>query len=171
MTWTPERLRNEWIQFFTGKKHSHLPSASLLPAGDPTLLFTSAGMVPFKSYFDGSRKPPAGRVVTIQKCLRTTDLESVGKTARHCTFFEMLGNFSFADYFKTEAIEWAYEFSVKNLKLDPDKIHVTVYEDDDEAIQIWNEKAGVPLEKITRLGKEHNWWGPAGNSGPCGPCS
>lgn len=171
MTWTPERLRNEWIQFFTGKKHSHLPSASLLPAGDPTLLFTSAGMVPFKSYFDGSRKPPAGRVVTIQKCLRTTDLESVGKTARHCTFFEMLGNFSFADYFKTEAIEWAYEFSVKNLKLDPDKIHVTVYEDDDEAIRIWNEKAGVPLEKITRLGKEHNWWGPAGNSGPCGPCS
>jgi alanyl-tRNA synthetase len=164
-------LRKLWIDFFTTKKHLHLPSASLLPVGDPTLLFTSAGMVPFKAFFEGTEVPPAPRIATIQKCLRTTDLEVVGKTARHCTFFEMLGNFSFGDYFKEEAIEWAWEFSVDWLKLDPEKIHITVYEEDDEALQIWHEKVGVPLERITRLGKDTNWWGPAGDSGPCGPCS
>lgn len=168
---TCAELRKLWIEFFESKKHLQLPSASLLPAGDPTLLFTSAGMVPFKAYFEGAETPPSPRIATIQKCLRTTDLEVVGKTARHCTFFEMLGNFSFGDYFKEEAIEWAWEFSVDWLKLDPKKIHITVYEDDDEAIQIWNKKAGVPLERITRLGKDTNWWGPAGDSGPCGPCS
>ncbi|HBS05118.1 MAG TPA: alanine--tRNA ligase, partial [Leptospiraceae bacterium] len=156
--------------FFEGKKHLKLPSASLLPAGDPTLLFTSAGMVPFKPYFEGSEDPPSGRVVTIQKCLRTTDLESVGKTARHLTFFEMLGNFSFGDYFKKEAVAMAYEFSTEVLKLDPEKIHITIYTDDDETKDLWMD-IGVPEQRITRLGKEDNWWGPAGDSGPCGPCT
>ena len=166
-----KELRKAWVDFFKSKDHLHLPSASLLPSDDPTLLFTSAGMVPFKDYFNGTRKPPHPRIVTIQKCLRTTDLESVGKTARHCTFFEMLGNFSFGDYFKKEAIEWAYEFSIKVLELDPEKIYVTVYQEDDEAFEIWNKNIGIPKHKIIRLGKEHNWWGPAGDSGPCGPCT
>lgn len=170
MDWTPARLRREWYKFFEGKKHLKLPSASLLPAGDPTLLFTSAGMVPFKPYFEGSEDPPSGRVVTIQKCLRTTDLESVGKTARHLTFFEMLGNFSFGDYFKKEAVAMAYEFSTEVLKLDPEKIHITIYTDDDETKDLWMD-IGVPEQRITRLGKEDNWWGPAGDSGPCGPCT
>ncbi|GIX41649.1 MAG: alanine--tRNA ligase [Leptospiraceae bacterium] len=166
-----KELRKAWIDFFKSKDHLHLPSASLLPADDPTLLFTSAGMVPFKDYFNGTKKPPHPRIVTIQKCLRTTDLESVGKTARHCTFFEMLGNFSFGDYFKKEAIEWAYEFSLKVLELDSERIYVTIYKDDDEAFEIWNKQIGIPEHKIIRLGKEHNWWGPAGDSGPCGPCT
>ncbi|MCB1304427.1 MAG: alanine--tRNA ligase, partial [Leptospiraceae bacterium] len=170
MDWTPARLRREWYSFFEAKKHLKLPSASLLPAGDPTLLFTSAGMVPFKPYFEGSEEPPSGRVVTIQKCLRTTDLESVGKTARHLTFFEMLGNFSFGDYFKEEAVEMAYEFSTQVLQLDPEKIHITIYTDDDETKELWL-KIGIPENRITRLGKEDNWWGPAGDSGPCGPCT
>ncbi|MBR33170.1 MAG: alanine--tRNA ligase [Spirochaetaceae bacterium] len=170
MDWTPATLRREWYKFFEGKKHLKLPSASLLPAGDPTLLFTSAGMVPFKPYFEGSEDPPSGRVVTIQKCLRTTDLESVGKTARHLTFFEMLGNFSFGDYFKKEAVAMAYEFSTEVLKLDPEKIHITIYTDDDETKDLWMD-IGVPEQRITRLGKEDNWWGPAGDSGPCGPCT
>jgi alanyl-tRNA synthetase len=168
---TCKELRNAWIEFFKSKDHLHLPSASLFPYNDPTLLFTSAGMVPFKDYFNGTKKPPHPRIITIQKCLRTTDLESVGKTARHCTFFEMLGNFSFGDYFKKEAIEWAYEFSIKVLELDPIKIYVTIYQDDDEAFEIWNKIVGIPKHKIIRLGKEHNWWGPAGDSGPCGPCT
>ena len=170
MDWTPATLRREWYKFFEGKKHLKMPSASLLPAGDPTLLFTSAGMVPFKPYFEGSEDPPSGRVVTIQKCLRTTDLESVGKTARHLTFFEMLGNFSFGDYFKKEAVAMAYEFSTEVLKLDPEKIHITIYTDDDETKDLWMD-IGVPEKRITRLGKEDNWWGPAGDSGPCGPCT
>ncbi len=170
MDWTPARLRREWYKFFEGKKHLKLPSASLLPAGDPTLLFTSAGMVPFKPYFEGSEDPPSGRVVTIQKCLRTTDLESVGKTARHLTFFEMLGNFSFGDYFKKEAVAMAYEFSTDVLKLDPEKIHITIYTDDDETKAMWMD-IGIPEDRITRLGKDDNWWGPAGDSGPCGPCT
>jgi alanyl-tRNA synthetase len=170
MDWTPARLRREWFAFFEKENHLKLPSASLLPAGDPTLLFTSAGMVPFKPYFEGSEEPPGPRVVTIQKCLRTTDLESVGKTARHLTFFEMLGNFSFGDYFKKEAVEMAYRFSIEILQLDPEKIHITIYTDDDETKELWM-KIGVPEERITRLGKEDNWWGPAGDSGPCGPCT
>ena len=166
-----QTLRQKWISFFESKKHLHLPSASLLPAHDRTLLFTSAGMVPFKAYFEGSETPPNSRIVTIQKCLRTTDLEIVGKTARHCTFFEMLGNFSFGDYFKKEAIAWSYEFSTDHLNLDPEKIHITVYEDDQEAIDIWHKEVGIPLHRITKLGKDTNWWGPAGDSGPCGPCT
>lgn len=165
-------LRRAWTDFFS-RNHGHkeLPSASLFPAGDPTLLFTSAGMVPFKSYFAGTEKPPAGRVVTIQKCLRTTDLESVGKTERHCSFFEMLGNFSFGDYFKKEAILMAWEFSLKVLQFDPEKIHVTVYKDDPEAARLWLTLTDVPEERLTYLGADTNWWGPAGDSGPCGPCT
>jgi alanyl-tRNA synthetase len=169
--WTAARIRKLWTDFFQGKKHLVLPSASLLPSGDPTLLFNTAGMVPFKAYFAGTQTPPSPRVATIQKCLRTTDLESVGKTERHCTFFEMLGNFSFGDYFKRESIKWAYEFSLEHLKLDPEQIYVTVYTDDDEAEEIWNKEVGVPMERIRRLGKDANWWGPAGDSGACGPCS
>lgn len=164
-------LREAWVSFFKGKDHLHLPSSSLLPAEDPTLLFTSAGMVPFKEYFNGTKNPPHGRIATIQKCLRTTDLESVGKTARHLTFFEMLGNFSFGDYFKKEAIAWAYEFSTKVLEIPEERIYISVYHEDDEAYKIWNEEIGIPQERIVRLGKEQNWWGPAGDSGPCGPCT
>lgn len=169
--WTAARIRKLWMDFFKGKKHLVLPSASLLPSGDPTLLFNTAGMVPFKAYFAGTETPPSPRVATIQKCLRTTDLESVGKTERHCTFFEMLGNFSFGDYFKRESIKWAYEFSLEHLKLDPEQIYVTVYTDDDEAEEIWHKEVGVPMSRIRRLGKDANWWGPAGDSGACGPCS
>ncbi|MCE9598249.1 MAG: alanine--tRNA ligase [Spirochaetia bacterium] len=169
--WTAARIRELWKDFFKSKGHLITPSASLMPSGDPTLLFTTAGMVPFKAYFAGTEKPPATRIATIQKCLRTTDLESVGRTERHCTFFEMLGNFSFGDYFKRESIHWAYEFSLKHLKLDPEKIYVTVYQDDDEAEEIWHKEVGVPMSRIRRLGKDANWWGPAGDSGACGPCS
>jgi len=169
--WSVRSVRDAWISYFKSKNHEHVASASLIPAGDPTLLFTTAGMVQFKPYFAGTQTPAFGRAATIQKCLRTTDLESVGRTERHCTFFEMLGNFSFGDYFKTEAIHFAWEFSVDVLKLNPEKIYITVYQDDDDAVKLWNKEIGVPLNRITRLGKEHNWWGPAGSSGACGPCS
>ncbi|MCR9141431.1 MAG: alanine--tRNA ligase [bacterium] len=169
--WTVARLRREWIDYFKSQDHTQTTSAGLIPAGDPTLLFTTAGMVQFKAYFAGTEKPPHPRTATIQKCVRTTDLEEVGKTDRHLTFFEMLGNFSFGDYFKREAIRFAWEFSLDRLKLDPEKIWVTVYEDDDEAEEIWHKEIGVPLERIRRLGKADNWWGPAGETGACGPCS
>ena len=164
-------VRNNWVEFFKKHDHLHISSASLIPTNDPTLLFTTAGMVQFKTYFSGIEKPPASRVVTIQKSLRTTDLESVGKTARHCTFFEMLGNFSFGDYFKRGAIRHAWDFSLQILGFDPEKIYITIYLDDDEAEKIWNEEIGIPKNRISRLGKADNWWGPAGDSGPCGPCS
>ena len=164
-------LRRAWVRFFSARDHRQLPSASLVPSGDPTLLFTTAGMVQFKPFFAGIEKPPHPRVVTIQKCLRTTDLASVGKTARHLTFFEMLGNFSFGDYFKEGAIRMAWEFSRDVLRFDPQRIHVTIFEDDDEAEKLWHETIGVPKERITRLGRKDNWWGPAGDSGACGPCS
>ncbi len=170
-SWSVARLRREWIDYFRKQDHTQTASAGLIPAGDPTLLFTTAGMVQFKAYFAGTEEPPHPRTATIQKCLRTTDLESVGKTDRHLTFFEMLGNFSFGDYFKREAIRFAWEFSLERLKLDPEKIYITVYQDDDEAERIWNEEIGVPLSRIRRLGKEDNWWGPAGDTGACGPCS
>jgi alanyl-tRNA synthetase len=169
--WTVARLRREWIDYFQSQGHTQTASAGLIPAGDPTLLFTTAGMVQFKAYFAGTEQPPHPRTATIQKCLRTTDLESVGKTDRHLTFFEMLGNFSFGDYFKREAIRFAWEFSLERLKLDPEKIWVTVYEEDDEAEEIWHTEIGVPKERIRRLGKADNWWGPAGETGACGPCS
>ena len=165
-------LRKGWVEYFKKQGHSHIPSAGLIPRGDPTLLFTTAGMVQFKPYFSATEEPAYKRAVTVQKCFRTTDLEEVGKTARHLTFFEMLGNFSFYnDYFKHEAIRFAWDFSTNHIGFDPEKIHVTVYEDDDEAESIWNKEIGVPMNRISRLGKSDNWWGPAGDQGPCGPCS
>ncbi|EMO33432.1 alanine--tRNA ligase [Leptospira santarosai str. HAI821] len=163
-------IREIFLNYFQDKSHKVIPSSSLLPAGDPTLLFTTAGMVQFKPFFTGAVELPYTRATSCQKCLRTTDLEVVGKTERHCTFFEMLGNFSFGDYFKEEAIEYALDCSVNQLGFDKDKIWVTVYTDDDEAERIWTSK-GIPKERITRLGKKDNFWGPAGESGACGPCS
>ncbi|TGK19515.1 alanine--tRNA ligase [Leptospira kmetyi] len=163
-------IREIFLNYFKDKAHSVVPSSSLLPAGDPTLLFTTAGMVQFKPLFTGAVELPYTRATSCQKCLRTTDLEVVGRTERHCTFFEMLGNFSFGDYFKEEAISYALDCSVNHLGFDKDKIWVTVYTDDDEAEKIWLEK-GIPKERITRLGKKDNFWGPAGDSGACGPCS
>ena len=164
-------IRKSYLEFFESKKHLRLPSASLLPAQDPTLLFTTAGMVPFKEYFSGARVPPSRRIVTVQKCLRTTDLESVGRTKRHLSFFEMLGNFSFGDYFKKEAIEFAWEYSTQFLPFPKERIWISIFENDDEAYEIWNKHIGVPAERIVRLGRADNFWGPAGESGACGPCS
>ncbi len=146
-----------------------MPSSSLVPHGDPTLLLTSAGMVQFKPYFLGE-KPPATRMVSCQKCFRVTDVDSVGDT-KHLTFFEMLGNFSIGDYFKEGAIDLAWEYVTERLKLPKERIWITVYKDDDEAFEIWHKKIGVPAERIVRCGDKENFWGPAGDSGPCGPCS
>ncbi|HEY1406605.1 MAG TPA: alanine--tRNA ligase, partial [Spirochaetota bacterium] len=164
-------LRESYINFFKSKDHRIIHSSSLIPKDDPTLLFTTAGMVQFKPMFAGTVPLEYTRAASIQKCLRTSDLERVGKTKRHCTFFEMLGNFSFGDYFKKEAIAWAWEYSTEVLKLPKEKLWVTVFENDDEAFEIWNKEVGVPAEKIVRLGKADNFWGPAGDSGACGPCS
>jgi len=166
-----KELRASFIEYFVSKGHRQIHSSPLIPKDDPTLLFTTAGMVQFKPMFAGIVKTDYKRAASVQKCLRTSDLENVGRTKRHCTFFEMLGNFSFGDYFKKEAIEMAWEYSVKVLKLDPEKIWVSVYLDDDEAFDIWNKIVGIPAERIVRLGKEDNFWGPAGDSGACGPCS
>ncbi|MEN2984338.1 MAG: alanine--tRNA ligase [Dictyoglomaceae bacterium] len=166
-----QEIREKFIKYFVGKGHLHLPSASLVPSDDPTLLFTTAGMVPFKPYFLGQGTPPAKRITTIQKCFRTTDIEKVGFTPRHLTFLEMLGNFSLGDYFKKEAIEFAYEFLIKELQLPLSSIWISIFEEDDEAFEIWNKHIGIPAERIVRLGKEDNFWGPPGPTGPCGPCS
>ena len=165
-----DEIRSEFLKFFESKGHKVLPSASLIP-DDPQLMFTVAGMVPFKPIFWGKVEPVYKRVTTCQKCLRTTDIENVGRTPRHHTFFEMLGNFSFGDYFKREAIEWAWEFVTKVLEIPEDRLWVTIYEEDDESFKIWNEIIGLPKEKIVRMGKEDNFWGPAGPTGPCGPDS
>lgn len=164
-----DEIRSRFLKFMEGKGHLILPSASLVPENDPSLLLIGAGMAPFKRYFTGQAKPPRHRIATAQKCVRTGDLENVGRTARHHTFFEMLGNFSFGDYFKAEAIPWAWEFLTVDLGLPKDKLWVSVYTDDDEAYAIWNKEVGVPAERIVRLGKDTNFWeiGP----GPCGPCS
>lgn len=164
-----DELRQKYLDFFKTKDHLVLPSASLIPQDDPTLLLIGAGMAPFKPFFTGQAKPPHPRVATCQKCMRTPDIERVGKTARHCTYFEMLGNFSFGDYFKPEAIAWAWEFITEWLRLPAEKLWVTVYEEDDEAFAIWRDKVGVPAEKIVRLGKADNFW--EIGVGPCGPCS
>jgi len=164
-------LRDSYIEFFKSKQHRHIHSSSLVPKDDPTLLFTTAGMVQFKPMFAGTIPLEYTRATSIQKCLRTSDLENVGRTKRHCTFFEMLGNFSFGDYFKKEAIEYAWEYSTVVLRLPKDRIWVSVFENDDEAFNIWNKTVGVPAERIVRLGKADNFWGPAGDSGACGPCS
>ncbi len=163
-------LRQKFLEYFSKRDHLLLPSASLIPRDDPTLLLTVAGMVPFKPYFQGKAVPPHHRVTTVQKCLRTADLEIVGKTARHHTFFEMLGNFSFGDYFKKEAIAWSWEYLTRELGLLPSDLWITVYTDDDDADAIWQQVTGLPGEKIVRLGADSNFWA-AGPVGPCGPCS
>jgi alanyl-tRNA synthetase len=163
-------IRSKFLEYFQSKNHKILPSSSLIPVGDPTLLFTTAGMVQFKPYFTGAVEISFRTAATSQKCLRTSDLENVGRTERHCTFFEMLGNFSFGDYFKKEAIEYALDFSTNHLGFPKDKIWITVYLDDDEAVEMW-QKVGIPSERIVRLGKSDNFWGPAGDTGACGPCS
>ncbi|AKG52903.1 alanyl-tRNA synthetase [Dehalogenimonas sp. WBC-2] len=169
MPMTGDQLRQLFLNYFAEKGHKIMPSASLIPHGDPTLLLTTAGMVQFKPYFLGKEKPPAKRLTTTQKCFRTTDIDSVGDSS-HLTFFEMLGNFSVGDYFKKEAIDFAWEFVTERLKMPRERLWVTVYLDDDEAIRFWQDK-GVPAERIVRLGEKDNFWGPAGDSGPCGPCS
>ena len=166
---TGDELRKAFLSFFEGKGHTVLPSSSLIPQGDPTLLLTTAGMVQIKPYFLGLATPPNPRLTSCQKCFRTTDIDSVGDT-RHLTFFEMLGNFSVGDYFKKEAIEWAWEFVIQWLKFPSERLWITVFLDDDEAFKYWRQ-IGVPAERIVRLGEKQNFWGPAGDSGPCGPCS
>lgn len=162
-------LRKSFIDFFVSKNHKYFESASLIP-DDKTLLLTVAGMVPFKSFFLGEKKAPFKRITTYQKCIRTNDLENVGITPRHHTFFEMLGNFSFGDYFKKEAILWSWEYITEILKLDKERLWVSVYLTDDEAYEIWNKVVGIPKERIVRLGDKDNWWA-AGPIGSCGPCS
>jgi len=162
-------IRNEFLEFFEEKGHMILSSFSLIPNNDKSLLLINAGMAPLKPYFTGASVPPKKRVVTCQKCLRTGDIENVGKTDRHATFFEMLGNFSFGDYFKEEAIQWAWEFLTERLEIPKESIWVSIYLDDDDAFEIWNKKIGIPAERIVRLGKEDNFW--ELEVGPCGPCS
>ncbi len=165
-----DQIRDSFIQYFESKGHQHMPSASLIPAGDPTLLFTSAGMVPFKPFFMGEQTPPSRRLTSSQKSFRTTDIDEVGDH-KHLTFFEMLGNFSIGDYFKDGAVNFAWELVTQLFSLSPDRLYVTIHLDDDEAYDIWHDKIGVPPERIYRYGDKDNWWGPAGTEGPTGPCS
>ena len=170
MEWTSlNDIREKYLSFFESKEHLRLPSFSLVPNNDKSLLLINSGMAPMKKYFTGEVTPPRSRVTTCQKCIRTPDIEQVGKTARHGTFFEMLGNFSFGDYFKKEATAWAWEFCTKVLEMPVDKLYVTIYENDDEAFEIWTKQNGVDPSHIVRLGKEDNFW--EHGSGPCGPCS
>ena len=162
-------LREKFLAFFESKDHLRLPSFPLVPQGDNSLLLINAGMAPLKPYFTGKEVPPKNRVTTCQKCIRTPDIERVGKTARHGTFFEMLGNFSFGDYFKREVTGWAWEFITKTLELPVDRLYVSVYEDDDEAYDIWTKEIGVSPDRMVRFGKEDNFW--EIGLGPCGPCS
>ena len=163
-------IRQTFLDFFQSRGHTIMPSSSLVPAGDPTLLFTSAGMVPFKPFFMGEATPPSHRLTSCQKSFRTTDVDEVGDH-KHLTFFEMLGNFSIGDYFKKDAIAWSWEFVTQYFKLPEERLYVTIYLDDEEAFQHWREDIGVPSERIYRYGDKDNWWGPAGKEGPCGPCS
>lgn len=162
-------LRKMFLEFFESKGHLAMKSFSLVPHNDNSLLLINSGMAPLKPYFTGQEIPPRKRVTTCQKCIRTGDIENIGKTARHGTFFEMLGNFSFGDYFKTEAIQWSWEFLTEVVGLDPDRLYPSVYLDDDEAFDIWNKVMGIPAERIFRFGKEDNFW--EHGAGPCGPCS
>ena len=163
------QLRKMFLEFFESKGHLAMKSFSLVPHNDKSLLLINSGMAPLKPYFTGQEIPPRKRVTTCQKCIRTGDIENVGKTARHGTFFEMLGNFSFGDYFKEEAIAWSWEFLTEVVGLDPDRLYPSVYLEDDEAFEIWNKKMGIPAERIFKFGKEDNFW--EHGSGPCGPCS
>ena len=170
MEWTSlNDLREKYLSFFESKGHLRLPSFSLVPNGDKSLLLINSGMAPMKKYFTGEVTPPRKRVTTCQKCIRTPDIENVGKTARHGTFFEMLGNFSFGDYFKKEATAWEWEFCTQVLEMPVDKLYITIYENDDEAFDIWTKQNGVAPDHIVRLGKADNFW--EHGSGPCGPCS
>lgn len=169
MVMTGDEIRKAYLDFFAEKGHLVLPSAPLIPQNDPSILWINAGMAPFKAYFNGVEEPPRRRIATSQKCIRTNDIENVGRTDRHHTFFEMLGNFSFGDYFKKEAICWSWEFVTEVLKLDKSRLWVTVYKDDDEAFNIWRDEIGLPEERILRMDKEHNFW--EIGTGPCGPCS
>ena len=170
MKWTSlNDLRESYLKFFESKEHLRMDSAPLVPQGDNSVLLINAGMTPLKKFFQGVETPPRKRVTTCQKCIRTPDIENVGKTARHGTYFEMLGNFSFGDYFKHEAIAWAWEYLTKVLEIPEDSLWVTIYEEDDEAGDIWAEEIGVPRDRIVKLGKKDNFW--EHGSGPCGPCS
>ena len=170
-------LREMFLSFFESKEHLRLPSFSLVPQDDASLLLINSGMAPMKPYFTGEKEPPRHRVCTCQKCIRTGDIENIGKTARHGTYFEMLGNFSFGDYFKRDAIHWAWEFltSPEWVGLDPERLYPSVFAGnettpaDDEAFRIWNEEIGIPAQRIFKFGKEDNFW--EHGSGPCGPCS
>ncbi|MDR2825908.1 MAG: alanine--tRNA ligase, partial [Deltaproteobacteria bacterium] len=171
---TTSEIRRRFLSYFQSKGHEIVRSSSLVPKDDPSLLFTNAGMVQFKKIFQGQEKRAYTRATTDQKCLRVggkhNDLENVGRTARHHTFFEMLGNFSFGDYFKTDAIKFAWHFVTKELGLPGDKLYVTVYENDDEAIELWLKNSTIPRERILRMGEKDNFWS-MGDTGPCGPCS
>ncbi len=170
MKWTGlNELREKFLSFYESKEHLRLPSFSLVPQGDKSLLLINAGMSPMKKYFTGEITPPSNRVTTCQKCIRTPDIENVGKTARHGTYFEMLGNFSFGDYFKREAITWGWEFCTKVMEMDPERLYISVYLDDDEAYDIWTKEIGVDESHMVRFGKADNFW--EHGAGPCGPCS
>ena len=164
-------LREMYLSFFESKDHLRLPSFSLIPQNDNSLLLINSGMAPMKPYFTGAKEPPSKRVCTCQKCIRTGDIENIGKTDRHGTYFEMLGNFSFGDYFKKEAIAWSWEFLTSEdwVSLEKDRLYPSVYEEDDEAFRIWHEEIGIPKERIVRLGKADNFW--EHGKGPCGPSS
>ena len=171
---TGNEIREKFLQFFQDRGHLMLPSASLIPQDDPTLLIIGAGMAPFKPFFTGKMKPPSPRITTCQKCVRTGDIENVGHTARHHTYFEMLGNFSFGDYFKKEIIPWSWEFLTKVIGMDPERLYPSIYFEDEEAFEIWNRDIGIPADRITRFyrdenGKCDNFW--EHGAGPCGPCS
>src|SRR2546428_10753796 len=167
-------IRRRFIEYFVSNGHAHVPSSSLVPANDPTLLFTNSGMVQFKDVFLGIEKRPYVRATTAQRCVRAggkhNDLENVGYTARHHTFFEMLGNFSFGDYFKRDAIRYAWELLTRDMKLAPEKLWVTVFKDDNEAADIWLNEIKIDPKKFSRLGEQSNFW-QMGDTGPCGPCS
>src|SRR5260370_20230970 len=174
MRWTTDRIRQSFLDFFGQRSHTIVPSASLIPKGDPTLLFTNAGMVQFKDYFLGLRTPSSPRVADYQKCLRISgkhnDLEAVGRDSYHHTFFEMLGNWSFGEYYKAEAIEWHWELVTQVWEMPKDRLWATVYKDDDEAEQAWLKLKALPKERVLRFGEKDNFW-EMGESGPCGPCS
>ncbi|MBI4570353.1 MAG: alanine--tRNA ligase, partial [Chloroflexi bacterium] len=168
------QVRQTFLDYVRKRGHTIVPSSSLVPPQDPTLLFVNAGMVPFKDVFLGRERRSYTRAASVQKCLRVSgkhnDLEEVGPSPQHHTFFEMLGNFSFGDYFKADAIAFAWEFLTKEVGLPPDKLHPTVFEEDDESAQLWSKVKGVPASQVVRLGEEHNFWA-MGDTGPCGPNS